>query len=357
MLFSEFRLKDITLKNRVAVSPMCQYSASDGFAGDWHLVHLGSRAVGGAALVIVEATAVSPEGRITPGCTGIWSDAHAERFIPITRFIRAHSCVPGIQLAHAGRKASAYAPWVGQGNLPPNDPQAWQPVGPSDVGFGGNLTQVPRAMTKSDIQQVQADFVAAAKRALAAGFEWLELHFAHGYLAQSFFSPIANKRDDAYGGSFEGRSRFLLETFSAVRAVWPERLPLTVRLGMTDFHPESQPVEESIELVRQLKARGLDLVDPSLGGNSPDVSGVPYGPAFMVPIAERTKHEANIPAAVSWQITEPHQADALIRDGRVDLVLLARAMLDDPHWPFHAAKALGIADYKKILPPQYQRVP
>jgi 2,4-dienoyl-CoA reductase-like NADH-dependent reductase (Old Yellow Enzyme family) len=355
-LFTEFRLKDVTLKNRIGVSPMCQYSAQDGFAGDWHLVHLGARAIGGAALVIAEATAVAPEGRITPRCTGIWSDAHAARFIPVTRFIKAQGCVPGIQLAHAGRKASSYAPWEGNGDLPLNDPQAWEPIGPSNLAFGGNLSRVPKAMTKEDIQRVQRDFVGAAKRALAAGFEWVELHFAHGYLAQSFFSPIANKRDDEYGGTFDGRARFILETFSAVRAVWPERLPLTVRLGMTDFQLDSQPIEESIELVRQLKSCGLDLVDTSLGGNSPDVSGVPYGPAFMVPIAERTKHEANVPAAVSWQITEPAQADSIIREGRVDLVLLARAMLNDPHWPFHAAKALGVPDYKNLLPPQYHRV-
>lgn len=259
-LFTEFRLKDVRLKNRIGVSPMCQYSARDGFAGDWHLVHLGARAIGGAALVIAEATAVAPEGRITPGCTGIWSDIHAERFMPITRFIKAQGCVAGIQLAHAGRKASAYAPWDGKGDLPSNDPRAWQPIGPSDLAFGGSLNRRPRAMTKDDIQRVQRDFAEAAKRALAAGFEWLELHFAHGYLAQSFFSPIANKRADEYGGNFDGRARFILETFSAVRSVWPERLPLTVRLGITDLHPESQPIEESIELVRELKSRGLDLV-------------------------------------------------------------------------------------------------
>ena len=355
-LFSEFRLKDVTLKNRIAVSPMCQYSAPNGFAGDWHLVHLGARAIGGAALVIAEATAVSPEGRITPGCTGIWSDAHAERFVPVARFIKTQGSVPGIQLAHAGRKASAYIPWEGQGNLPHDDAQAWQPIGPSEVEFGGPLNRVPRAMTKEDILQVQKNFADAAKHALAAGFEWVELHFAHGYLAQSFFSPIANKRADEYGGNFAGRARFIMETFSAVRAIWPERFPLTVRLGMTDFHHESQPLEESIELVRQLKSRGLDLVDPSLGGNSPDVSGVPYGPGFMVPIAERVKREAQILVAVSWQITGPAQADTIIREGRVDLILLARAMLDDPHWPFHAAKALGIPEYKKVLPPQYHRV-
>ena len=356
-LFSEFRIKSITLKNRIGVSPMCQYSAQDGFPDDWHLVHLGARAIGGAALVVAEATAVSPEGRITPGCTGIWSDQHAERFAPIARFIKTQGSVPGIQLAHAGRKASAHPPWLGQGNLAADDPRAWQPTGPSAVPFGGLLTRVPEAMTKADIIRVQADFVAAAKRALGAGFEWLELHFAHGYLAQSFFSPIANKRNDEYGSGFEGRSRFIRETFGAVREVWPDRFPLTARLGMTDFHKDSQPLEESIELVRQLKGLGLDLIDPSVGGNTPDVSGVPYGPGFMVPIAERVKKEVDIAAAVSWQITEPTQADAIIRDGRVDIVLLARAMLDDPHWPFHAAKALGRSDYKSVLPPPYHRVP
>lgn len=356
-LFSPFALRDITLRNRICVSPMCQYSAQDGLASEWHLVHLGARAIGGAALVIAEATAVSPEGRITPHCTGLWSEAHAERFAPIARFIKNQGAVPGIQLAHAGRKASAYAPWRGQGNLPANDPRAWQPIGPSAVPFGGALTRVPAAMSKADISRVQAEFVSAARRAFDAGFEWLELHFAHGYLGQSFFSPIANHRDDEYGGSFEGRARFALETFAAVRTVWPERLVLAVRLGVSDFHPNGQPIEESIELVRRLKSLGLDVIDPSLGGNSPDVSGVPYGPAFMVPIAERIKRDAGIPVAVSWQITEPQQADSIVRDGQADLLLLARAMLDDPHWAFHAAKALGRADYRAVLPLQYHRVP
>lgn len=335
---------------------MCQYSAQNGIPTDWHLVHLGARAIGGAALVIAEATAVSPEGRITPGCTGLWSAAHAEKFGRIARFIKDQGAVAGIQLAHAGRKASAYAPWRGQGNLPENDPEAWQPIGPSAIPFGAALTRVPSAMTKADIARVQADFVSAARRALEAGFEWLELHLAHGYLGQSFFSPIANHRADEYGGSFEGRARFVVETFAAVRAVWPERLVLSVRLGMTDFHRDGHPIEESIELVQRLKSLGLDIVDPSLGGNSPDVSGVPYGPAFMVPIADRVKREVGIPAAVSWQITEPQQAESIIRDGQTDLVLLARAMLDDPHWPFHAAKALGRPDYRTALPPQYHRV-
>ena len=356
-LFSPLCIKDVTLRNRIGVSPMCQYSAQNGLPGDWHFVHLGARAIGGAALVIAEATAVSPEGRITPGCTGIWSDAQAEKFARIARFIKAQGAIPGIQLAHAGRKASAFAPWTGQGNLPENHPEAWQPIGPSAIPFGGALTRMPRAMTAEDIVRVQSDFASATRRALDAGFEWLELHFAHGYLAQSFFSPIANRRTDDYGGSFAGRARFPIETFSAVRQIWPERLVLSVRLGMSDFLPAGQPIDESIELVRRLKTLGLDIVDPSLGGNTPDVSGVPYGPGFMAPIAERVRREVEIPAAVSWQITEPHQADSIIRDGQADLVLLARAMLDDPHWAFHAARALGRPDYRSVLPPQYHRVP
>ncbi|HEX5281424.1 MAG TPA: NADH:flavin oxidoreductase/NADH oxidase [Micropepsaceae bacterium] len=355
-LFSPFTLRDVTLRNRICVSPMCQYSAHDGLPTDWHLVHLGARAIGGAALVIAEATAVSPEGRITPGCTGLWSDAHAEKFGRIAEFVKAQGAVPGIQLAHAGRKASAYAPWRGHGNLAESDPQAWQPIGPSAVSFGAALTRVPSAMTKADIARVQVDFASAARRAMEAGFEWLELHFAHGYLGQSFLSPIANHRDDEYGGSFEGRARFILETFAAVRAVWPERLVLSVRLGITDFHPHGHPIGESLELVRRLKSLGLDIIDPSLGGNSPDVSSVPYGPAFMVPIAERLKREVGIAAAVSWQISEPQQAESIIRDEQTDLVLLARAMLDDPHWPFHAARVLGRPDFRAVLPPQYHRV-
>jgi 2,4-dienoyl-CoA reductase-like NADH-dependent reductase (Old Yellow Enzyme family) len=219
------------------------------------------------------------------------------------------------------------------------------------------LTRTPLEVSKAQIARVQAEFASAAQRALDAGFEWLELHFAHGYLAQSFFSPIANHRTDEYGGSFDGRARFALETFSAVRQIWPERLVLSVRFGMTDFLPSSQPIEESIELVRRLKTLGVDVIDPSLGGNSPDVSGVPYGPGFMVPIAERVRREVEIPVAVGWQITEPQQADSIIRDEQADIILLARGMLDDPHWAFHAAKALGRPDYRSVLPPQYHRVP
>jgi len=351
-LFSEFRLKDVTLRNRIAVSPMCQYSARDGVPEDWHLVHLGALAVGGAGLVIAEATGVSPEGRITPGCTGIWNDAQGQAWSRIAAYVKRYT-VPGIQIAHAGRKASANRPWEGDDHMKPDDPRAWTPIGPSANAFGANLPIAPHAMTKVDIARVQGDFVAAAKRALAAGFEWLELHFAHGYLAQSFFSPIANKRTDEYGGSFENRARFLLETLSAVRKVWPEKYPLTARLGVSDFNDESQPLEESIELIRRFKAGGLDLIDVSIGFNTPDIRGVPWGPGFMVPIAERVRREVDIPTAVGWFISEPAQADAIIRDGQADLIMLARAELDDPHWPYHAAKALGVSKPQDVLPVQY----
>jgi 2,4-dienoyl-CoA reductase-like NADH-dependent reductase (Old Yellow Enzyme family) len=352
-LFSELSIAGASLRNRIVVSPMCQYSAHDGLPNDWHLVHLGARAIGGASLVIAEATAVSPEGRITHGCTGLWNDEQAEAWVPIAKMVKRQGAVPGIQLTHAGRKASANRPWQGDDHIPSEDPRSWEPLGPSPIAFGANLPRVPREMTKDDIVRVQRDFVAAAQRALGVGFEWLELHFAHGYLAQSFFSPIANERTDEYGGSFENRARFLLDTLSGVRAVWPEKHPLTVRLGVHDFNQESQPLEESIELVKQLKSRGLDLVDVSLGFNTPDVSGVPWGPAFMAPIAQRIKHETGIATAVGWLINEPQQAEDVIAKGQADLVMLAHKELDDPHFPYHAAKALGVIDPQRVLPPQY----
>lgn len=351
-LFSAFSLRDVTLKNRIVVSPMCQYSADQGVPEAWHLVHLGARAIGGAGLVLTEATAVSPEGRITPGCTGLWNDTQAAAFAPIVAFLKRHT-VPGLQLAHAGRKASANRPWEGDDHLPPDDPRAWPPIAPSAVAFGDNLPRVPRAMTRDDITRVQADFVASARRAHEVGFEWLELHFAHGYLAQSFLSPLANHRTDDYGGSFDHRARFLVETFSAVREVWPERLPLTVRLGVSDFHMDGQTLEESIELVRRLRSRGLDLVDVSLAFNTPDVSEIPWGPGFLAPIAGRIRREAGIPTAVGWLVRDPHQAQEIVAHEQADLVLLGHAELDDPHWPYHAARALGVASPASVLPPPY----
>ena len=351
-LFDPFRLKGIVLKNRIAVAPMCQYSADEGVPNDWHLVHLGARAAGGAGLVVAEGTAVSPEGRITHGDTGLWNGKQTESWARIAAFVKRCS-VPGIQLAHAGRKASANRPWEGDDHFAPGDPRGWDTIAPSAIALGGPLPKVPHAMTTAEIVRVRDDFVAAAKRALDAGFEWLELHFAHGFLAQSFFSPIANRRTDAYGGSPENRARFLVEVLAAVREAWPEKFPLTVRLGVTDFHPDGQPLEESIELIRRFKALGLDLVDVSIGFNTPDVSGIPWGPGFMVPIAERIRREADIPTAVGWRISQPQQADAIVRDGQADLVMLAHAELSDPHWPYRAATALGIDRPHDVLPPQY----
>lgn len=351
-LFSEFRLKDITLRNRIAISPMCQYSSHDGMATDWHLVHLGSRAVGGAGLVIVEATAVSPEGRISPGDAGLWSDTQVQPIARIARFMKQHGATPGIQLAHAGRKASANRPWEGDDHLKP-DAGAWETIAPSAVPFGANLPVTPRAMTLEDIARIQEAFVAGAKRALAAGFEWLELHFAHGYLAHSFFSPLSNQRTDQYGGSLENRIRFHLETFAAVRAVWPDRLPLTARISSTDWVEGGVTVEDAIVLVRKLKELGLDLIDISHGFGTPDISKIPWGPGFLVPTAARIKKEVNIPTAVGWLITDAKQAEAVIAEKQADLVMLARESLRDPYWPFHAAQQLGVPTPQNTLPVPY----
>lgn len=353
-LFQHLRLKDVVLRNRIAVSPMCQYSSDNGFPNDWHLVHLGSRAVGGAGLVIVEATAVTPEGRISPADSGIYLDNHVEPFARISRFLKEHGAIPGIQLAHAGRKASASKPWEGNNHLEAVN-GGWDIIAPSAVPFGGNLTKVPREMSVKDITRIQDAFVAAAERALAAGFEWLELHYAHGYLAHEFYSPLANQRADNYGGSFENRTRFLLETFVAVRKAWPERFPLTVRLSVTDWIEGGVTVNDSIELVRRLKDAGLDLLDVSHGSITPDISRIPWGPGFMVPAASRIRRETGIPTAVGWQITEPQQAEEVIRDQHADLVLLAREMLRDPYWPYHAALQLGDDKAQDLLPIQYAR--
>ncbi len=353
-LFQEFKLKDIVLRNRIAVSPMCQYSSGDGFPNDWHFVHLGSRAVGGAGLVMVEATAVSPEGRISPADSGIYLDDHVEPFARINRFLTQHGAVPGIQLAHAGRKASVTKPWEGNRHLE-SDQGGWDIIGPSAIAFGGNLPKTPKEMTVEDIVRIQQAFAAAAQRALAAGFEWLELHYAHGYLAHEFYSPLANRRTDIYGGSFENRTRFLLETFSAVRKVWPERFPLTVRLSVTDWIEGGVTIEESVELVRRLKSAGLDLLDVSHGSITPDISNVPWGPGFMIPAASRIRRESSIPTAVGWQITEPQQAEDAVRDHHTDLVMLAREMLRDPYWPYRAALQLGMEKAPDLLPIQYAR--
>lgn len=351
-LFQPLTVKDVTFRNRVAVSPMCQYSSDDGHPTDWHLVHLGSRAIGGAGLVMVEATAVSPEGRITAGDSGIYDDAHVPAFQRITKFLAEHGAVPGMQIGHAGRKASAAKPWQGDDHVAV-DEGGWETVGPSAVAFGANLPRTPRELSVAEIQRITADFVAAAKRALAAGFQTLQLHFAHGYLAHSFYSPLSNHRTDQYGGSFENRTRFLLETLHAVRQVWPERLPLQARLSVTDWVAGGVTEEESIELAKLLKAGGLDLLDVSHGFVTPDISQIPWGPGFMLPVAARIKEATGLPTSVGWIITDPTQADAAISNGQTDMVMLAREMLRDPYWPFHAAKALGVEQPQGTLPIQY----
>lgn len=353
-LFSSFTLKDVTLRNRIVMSPMCQYSAPDGVMTPWHLVHLGSRAVGGAGLVIAEATAVSPDSRITPDDIGLWNDKQVEACQPVVKFIHDMGSVAGVQLQHAGRCSSSTSPWKGNTHLPEDHPEAWQNVGPSAVALGGSYTRVPQEMSIDDILSVQNDFAASAKRAADAGFRWIELHFGHSYLFQNFFSPLSNKREDAYGGSFEGRARLLLETAEKVRAAWPENLPLTARLGVKDFKAGEQPFEESLELIRLLRERGIDLIDVTLGFNDSSPAEVPWGqPAFMVPAAKIIRERLEIPTAVSWNIDAPELADELIRSGDVDLVMIGRKLLADPYWPYHAAQALGREAPQSTLPVQY----
>lgn len=352
-LFQPFKLKDLTLRNRIAIPPMCQYSATDGVVNDWHCVHYPALARGGAGLLIVEATAVSPEGRITPGCLGLWNDAQAAALAPIAASIKAAGAVPGIQIGHAGRKASANRPWEGDDHIAADDARGWETLSPSAMAFGAHLPKVPREMTVDDIDRVRADFVAAAKRARAAGFEWLELHFAHGYLGQCFFSVHANQRSDAYGGSFENRSRFLVETVRAVRAVWPENLPLTVRFGVIEYDGrDEETLAESVELARKLKHEGLDFLNVSVGFSTLKAK-VPWGPAFLAPVAARVRREAGLPVAAAWGIDNPAIADACVRDGQLDLVMVGRAHLANPHWPMHAARALGVERPTWVLPAPY----
>ncbi|MGC4009554.1 MAG: NADH:flavin oxidoreductase/NADH oxidase [Pseudomonas sp.] len=352
-LFSPFRLKDVELRNRIAVPPMCQYMAEEGFTTDWHPAHYAGIARGGAGLVIVEATAVSPEGRITPACTGLWNDAQAEGLARVAASIKAAGAVPGIQIAHAGRKASANRPWEGDDHIAEGDPRGWQTLAPSALAFGANLPKVPKAMSVGDIRRVTADFVVAARRARDAGFQWLELHFAHGYLAQSFFSVHANQRSDAYGGDFAGRSRFLLETLRAVREVWPENLPLTARFGVIEYDGrDEETLGEAIELTRLMRADGLDLLNVSVGFSIPQTE-IPWGPAFLAPVAERVRREAGLPVASSWGIERPADAERVIAQGQMDLVLVGRMHLADPHWPLRAAQALDIDRPTWVLPAPY----
>jgi 2,4-dienoyl-CoA reductase-like NADH-dependent reductase (Old Yellow Enzyme family) len=351
-LFEALTLRSVTLKNRIGVSPMCMYSSEDGVATDWHLVHLGARAVGGAGLVIAEATAVSPEGRITPGDAGIWADKHVEPIARINRFIKAQGAVPGIQLAHAGRKASAARPWEDGAHLSDNA-GGWPTVAPSAIAFGGELDKVPRALSIDEIKKVHADFVAASKRALSAGIEWLELHCAHGYLTNEFLSPLSNQRTDQYGGSFENRIRFVIELTRAVRTVWPDRLPLTARLSCTDWIEGGWTIEESIALAKRLKTEGVDLIDCSSGGSAAKAK-IPVGAGYQVPFATRIRREAQIATATVGMITDAMQADQIVRNGEADLILMAREFLRDPNWPLRAARELHVKP--PLTPPvQYGR--
>ena len=352
-LFSSFKLKDVSLRNRIAVPPMCQYSAVDGLVNEWHEVHYASLGRGGAGLVIVEATAVAPEGRITPACLGLWNDAQAARLAKVAAAIKAGGAVPGIQIAHAGRKASANMPWEGDDHIAEGDPRGWSTLSPSAVAFGANLPKAPNAMTVEDIARVRDNFVTAAVRARDAGFEWLELHFAHGYLAQSFFSVHANQRTDQYGGDYAGRSRFLLETMAAVREVWPEHLPLTARFGVIEFDGrDKETLAEAIALTTDFRKAGLDMLSVSMGFSTPEAN-IPWAPAFLAPIAEQVRNATGLPVASAWGIDLPATAERVIADKQMDLVMIGRAHLANPHWPYLAAKTLGKENPSWVLPAPY----
>jgi len=359
-LFEPYRLRSLTFPNRVWVAPMCQYSAEPvgpdaGVPTDWHFTHLASRAVGGAGLILTEATAVSPEGRISPQDLGIWNDRQAEAFARITTFIRSQGGVPGIQLAHAGRKASTAEPWRGGGPVGP-DQHGWVPVGPSPIAFAEGH-HVPHELSRDEIAGVVDDFRAAAGRALAAGFQVVEVHGAHGYLVHEFLSPHSNRRTDAYGGSFDNRIRFAIEVTDAVRSVWPADLPVLFRVSATDWLAEAGDqragwtAEETVELARRLHDHGVDLIDTSSGGNVADVR-IPIEPGYQVQFARRIREQAGVASGAVGLITEPVQAEKIVADGDADVVLLARELLRDPYWPLHAARELGV---EPAVPDQYAR--
>ncbi len=348
-LFEPFAVRGLTLANRIVVSPMCQYSSVDGFSNDWHFVHLASRAVGGAALVLTEATAVTPEGRISPQDLGIWDDRQVAGLQRIVEFVHAQRGAAGIQLAHAGRKGSTVRPWDGAGAIPP-DGGGWQPVGPTATPFAPNYP-VPAALDTAGIARIVHAFRDAATRARAAGFDVVEIHAAHGYLIHEFLSPLSNTRADAYGGSFEHRIRLCLEVVDAVRGVWPDRQPVFVRISATDWTEGGWDVEQSVRLARRLREHGVDLVDCSSGGNVARAT-IPIGPGYQVPFAAQVRREAGIATGAVGLITTPAQADAIVRGGEADCVILARELLRDPYWPLRAARELG---HDVPWPAQYLR--
>ena len=346
-LFEPLTLRGATSRNRIWVAPMCQYSAVDGMPGDWHLVHLGARAVGGAGVVITEATAVSPEGRISPQDTGIWNGEQAAAWTRTVCFVQGQGALAGIQLAHAGRKASSRRPWEGRGVVPPEE-GGWTPVGPSTAAYPG-LAE-PEALDEAGIAKVRRDFVAATQRALSAGFDLVEVHAAHGYLLHEFLSPLSNTRTDGYGGDLAGRMRLVLEVLEDVRAAWPEDKPLVLRISASDWLDGGWSVEDSVALAKEAATRGVDLVDCSSGGNAP--ADIPVAPGYQVPLASAVRSGAGVPTGAVGLITDPGQAEQVLVDGHADVVLLARELLRDPQWPLRAAAALG-ADVE--WPVQYER--
>lgn len=352
-LFSPLQVRSITLRNRIGISPMCQYNSVDGFANDWHLVHLGSRTVGGAALIMTEAAAVEPRGRISPDDLGIWSDDHVTKLLQITAFIKQYGGVPGMQIAHAGRKASTLSPWK-RGSRSErvdlsNEQGGWDIVAPSAIPFSESA-RVPHELSIPEIKEIQQKFVEATTRAQQAGFQWVELHAAHGYLAHSFYSPLSNKRKDEYGGSFENRVRFVVETAEAMRLKWPEELPFAVRISASDWTEGGWTIEDSVRLATILKSKGVDLIDASSGFVIPGVH-YPQEAGWQVPLAERIKRESGILTAAVGLITDAEQADQIIERGQADLVFIARQSMRDPYFPYHASKDLGIA--APTLPPIY----
>ena len=339
-LFTPLKIRDVTFRNRIVVSPMCQYSSTDGFANDWHLVHLGTRAVGGAALVFTEAAAVTPEGRITPDDLGIWKDEHIDFLARIARFIEQQGAVAGMQLAHAGRKASTAAPWLG-GHPVSEAERGWRPIfAPSAIPFS-DKHQVPQALDEPGIRAIVRAFGEAAGRALKAGFRVLEIHSAHGYLLHSFLSPLSNRRQDAYGGSFENRTRILREVVREIRSYWPEWYPLFLRISATDYAEGGWDLEQAIELARQMKPLGVDLVDCSSGGLLPQVA-ISFGPGYQAAFAERIKKEAGILTGAVGMITAAEQAEHILRTEQADVAVMARELLRHPYWPLEAARQLGV---------------
>ena len=340
LLFTPISLRGLALENRIMISPMCQYSASDGCASDWHLIHLGTLAQSGAGLLCLEATAVTSEGRITPGCLGLYSDANEAALAHVIAAVRRWSQMPiGIQLSHAGRKGSSFAPWNGGALIPADSAGGWRPVAPSAVPQSPGEPP-PEALDEAGLRRIRDAFATSADRADRVGLEAMELHFAHGYLVHEFLSPLSNRRTDHYGGSLENRMRFALEVFDAVRQTWPAQKPLGVRLSATDWIEGGWDLDSSVVLAHQLKARGCDWIDCSSGGISPEQK-IPLGPGYQVPLATRIRRETGLTTIAIGLITEPAQAEAIIAGGDADMVALARAMLWDPHWPWHAAAELG----------------